>query len=106
MNRMYRRRKFQLITISIDEPDQKKDVLDVLKKEHVSSLNYLSAIEDRDRLADLLDKEWTGPVPYMLLIAPGGKVVYRHEGPIEPLELRRKIVDMLGRTYAARPLVP
>jgi hypothetical protein len=36
-----------------------------------------------------------------VLIAPGGKVVYRSDGPIKPLEVRRAIVDQLGRTYAA-----
>ena len=32
----------------------------------------------------------------------GGKVVYRKDGPMEPLELRRAIIDVLGRTYASR----
>ena len=35
-------------------------------------------------------------------IAPGGKVIYRNDGPIKPLDLRRAIVDVLGRTYASR----
>ena len=35
-----------------------------------------------------------------MLIAPGGKVVNRKEGPIEPLEVRRAIVEVLGRTDA------
>lgn len=99
---MYRTRKFRMITISTDEPDQKADVLKALQERHVSSPNYISTIASRDRFADLLDKEWSGPVPYTLLIAPGGKVVYRNDGPIKPLELKRAIVDVLGRTYASR----
>jgi len=35
-----------------------------------------------------------------VLIAPGGKVVYRHADEIDPLELKRAIVDNIGRTYA------
>lgn len=100
INRMYRNRKFQMVTISIDEPEQKDDALKFLQKTHVAMTNYLSTLSDRDRLADLLDKEWKGPLPYTLLIAPGGKVIYRKDGPIEPLEVRRAIVDVLGRTYA------
>ena len=36
------------------------------------------------------------------LIAPDGKVIYRHTGAIEPLEVKRAIVEFLGRTYASR----
>ena len=68
----------------------------------MAAANYLSAISDKDRLADLLDKPWRGPLPYTLLIAPGGKVIYRKEGPLEPLEVRQAIVGYLGRTYANR----
>lgn len=101
MNRMYRHRKVKLVTISMDEPEQEADALATLRERHVAAENYLSKIADRDRLAELLDAEWNGPVPYTLLIAPGGKVLYRNEGPVEPLEVRRAIVDVIGRTYGA-----
>lgn len=101
MNRMYRHRKVKLVTISMDEPEQEADALAALRERHVAAENYLSKIADRDRLAELLDAEWNGPVPYTLLIAPGGKVLYRNEGPVEPLEVRRAIVDVIGRTYGA-----
>ncbi len=102
MNRMYRRRNFQMVTISLDEPEQKADALKVLKEKKVAATNYISTVSNRDRFADLLDKEWSGPVPYTLLIAPGGKVIYRHQGEIDPLAVRRQIVEVLGRTYANR----
>jgi peroxiredoxin len=99
MNRMYRRRPFQMITLSLDDPAKKDAALKVLKDNHVSATNYLVTIANRDKLADLLDKEWQGPVPYTLAIAPGGKVVYRKSGAIEPLEVKRAVVGYLGRTY-------
>jgi thiol-disulfide isomerase/thioredoxin len=102
INRMYRNRNFQLVTISMDEPDQSEAALNILKKNHVSALNYHLTIEDRDQFADLLDKEWDGPLPHTLLIAPGGEVLYRNTGEIKPLEVKRAIVDKLGRTYASR----
>jgi peroxiredoxin len=102
MNRMYRGRNFQLVTLSMDEPEAKEAALKVLREKHVASLNYISAVATKDKLAELLDKEWGGPIPYTLLIAPGGKVVYRKSGPIDALALRRAIVDVLGRTYASR----
>jgi len=100
MNRMYRRRNFQFVTISLDEPEKKDDALKVLKEHHVAATNYLLNTKDRDTFAEALDKEWPGPVPYTLLIAPGGKVIYRSKtGAIDPMEVKRVIVDYIGRTY-------
>lgn len=100
MNRMYRHRKLQLVTISMDEPEQGAAALKILQKNYVSGTNYHLAITDRDRFADLLDKKWEGPVPHTLLIAPGGEVLYRKSGEIKPLDVKRAIVKVLGRTYA------
>jgi peroxiredoxin len=102
MNRMYRGRDFRLVTISLDDLDKKDKALELLRDKHVSATNYIPAVKDRDRFADLLDKEWQGPLPHTLLIAPGGKVVYRKTGAIDPLEVKRAVVGYLGRTYAAK----
>ena len=102
MNRMYRGRDFRLVTISLDDLDKKDKALELLRDKRVSAANYIPAVKDRDRFADLLDKEWQGPLPHTLLIAPGGKVVYRKTGAIDPLEVKRAVVGYLGRTYAAK----
>jgi peroxiredoxin len=102
INRMYRRRHFELITISMDEPDAIADALKVLKKTHASTNNYLSSVTDTDAFAEAFDEKWPGPLPYTILVAPGGEVVYRKDGEIEVQELRREIADRLGRTYASR----
>jgi thiol-disulfide isomerase/thioredoxin len=102
MNRMYRGRDFQLVTLSMDDPAEKEAALRVLKEKHVALTNYIVDVEDRDKFADILDNEWPGPLPHTLLVAPGGKVVYRKNGPIEPLAVKRAIADQLGRTYASR----
>jgi peroxiredoxin len=99
MNRMYRGRDFQLVTISLDDIAKKDDALRVLKENHVAASNLILSVDDRDKFAEALDQEWPGPVPYTLLIAPGGKIVYRKTGAIEPLEVKRAIVNYLGRTY-------
>ena len=46
--------------------------------------------------------KWQGPLPHTLLIEPGGKVIFRHTGQVDPLELRRAITAYLGRTYAGK----
>jgi peroxiredoxin len=102
INRMFRQRKFQMVTISLDDPTEEKAALKALEDRYVSSTNYLSTVEKRDRFADLLDKEWRGPLPHTVLIAPGGKVIYRKNGALDALELRGAIVEYLGRTYASK----
>jgi peroxiredoxin len=99
MNRMYRKRNFQLVTISLDDPEKKDDALKLLKENRVAMTNYLLNTKDRDGFAEALDKDWPGPIPYTLLVAPGGKVLYRKVGAIEPLDVKRAIVEYLGRTY-------
>jgi len=102
INRMYRKRKFELITISLDDPKEREAVLKCLRENHVSSTNHIFESDDRDQLAEALDKQWPGPVPYTILVAPGGKILYRKHDTIDPLELKKAIADFLGRTYASR----
>jgi peroxiredoxin len=99
MNRMYRGRKFQLVTVSLDDLSKRDDALKVLKDNHVSATNFILSSDDRDKFAEALDQEWPGPVPYTLVIAPAGKIVYRKTGAIDPLQLKRAIVAYLGQTY-------
>ena len=89
-------------TYRIDPREQKEAALKVLKKHCVSCTNYIFAADDRDKLADLVDPEWEGPVPYTILIAPGGKIVKRWKDEIDPADLKSEISNVLGKTYASR----
>ena len=102
VNRMYRKRPFETITLSLDGAGNHDRALASLKEKHVSCANYVFTSDDRDKLAEALDPNWKGPVPYALLIAPGGKVIYRKHGGFDPAELKKVIADRLGRTYASR----
>lgn len=102
VNRMYRRRHFELITITIDPPERRDAALEVVRKNHVSCANHIFNSEDRDRLAEALDPAWQGPVPYTLLIAPGGEIVRRWKDGFDPQELKTEISNRLGKTYASR----
>jgi len=99
MNRMYRRREFELITISADSPARKGAVLSLLKKQQASCKNYLFDSEDTYRLMTAVDKNLLGGVPYTILVRPGGEVIYRRLGALDPLELKKAIVGYLGRYY-------
>jgi peroxiredoxin len=99
INRMYRGRDFELVTISADSPDRKDKVLSFLKKQQASCKNYLFDSEDKYQLMEAVDKDSLGGIPYTLLVQPGGKIIYRHVGLIEPLELKKAVVEDLGRHY-------
>jgi peroxiredoxin len=102
INRMYRRRNFELITVSADDPSDKAQVLETLKGRHVAAANYLFSSDDRDELFESIDPDAEGALPHTVLISPDGEVVYRKHGEIDPAELKKAIVERLGRTYASR----
>jgi thiol-disulfide isomerase/thioredoxin len=99
INRMYRGRAFEMVTISGDMPSKKDDVIKFLKDKQVSCANYQFNSEDRTELSEALDKGWEGGIPYTVIIKPGGEIIYRHSGPIEPLEVKKAIIGYLGRYY-------
>jgi len=98
-DRMYRRREFELITISIDSPGRRGDVLSILKKQQASCTNYLFDSQDVYQAMTALDNKLLGGVPYTILVRPGGEVIYRRVGTVDPLELKQAIVGYLGRYY-------
>jgi peroxiredoxin len=95
VNRTYRHRAFEMVTVAANFPDEKKEVLDFLVKQQASGTNLLFGSEDKYKLMEAFDKQWSGAVPLTLLIAPGGEVLYRCEGAVDPLELKRAIVKSL-----------
>jgi thiol-disulfide isomerase/thioredoxin len=99
INRMYRHRDVEVITISSDSPDVKDKVLSLLKEKQASFNNYQFNVDNNDQLIDAVDKEWPGAIPYTLLITPEGKIIHRQMGEIDPLELRKAIVGFVGRYY-------
>lgn len=98
INRMYRGREFKMVSIDTEGSAAKDRALAFLKKNEASFTNYVFD-GDPYALIDAVDPKWQGAIPYTLLIKPGGQVVYRKMGTIDPLELKKAIVEQLGRTY-------
>ena len=98
MNRMYRLREFEMVSISLDDPSRKPNAQAFLEKKHASFQNY---IFDGDKYAfiESIDKDWQGALPYTVLLAPGGKVIYSKQGGIDPLEMKKIIVNSIGRIF-------
>ncbi len=102
MHRMYRKRPFELITVSADELSNAKAAEKMLDEKHCSATNFIVDAQTRDELFDAVDPDWQGAIPYTILIAPSGKVVHRIHDSFDPAELKKVIVENLGRTYAER----
>ena len=101
MNRMYRGRDFELVSLSADNPSNKEKALKFLQNNQASCKNYLFNNEDKYKLIEAIDPNWQGALPYTILVEPGGKIVYAKQGIIDPAEMKRLIVEnrMIGRYY-------
>lgn len=100
-DRMYRGRDFEFVSISVDKADKRDRALDFLKKNQASNKNYLYTGESVYPLIETIDPAWQGALPYTLVVEPGGKIVYRCQGMVDPLALRKFIIEhpMMGRYY-------
>ena len=106
--RMFRGRDFDLVTVAANLPDEKPGVVKFLEKQHASTRNLQFASDDTYAMQAAFDAKWDAGVPFTMLIAPGGKVLYQKIGEVDILELRRIILanlpdaDYLGhRAYWA-----
>lgn len=101
IDRMYRERDFEFITISLDEISKKEKALDRLKKLEASNQNYIFNGKNKYEFIEAIDPAWQGALPYTVLIEPGGKILYGKQGLIDPLKLKKAIVDSkyIGRYY-------
>jgi thiol-disulfide isomerase/thioredoxin len=96
MYRMYGHRAFDLVTVSINYPDEKPGVMKVLNTEHATSTNHVLTSTDIYAQLAAFDPDWNAAVPYTLLIAPGGEILYKTTGSVDPLALKRLIIGNLA----------
>lgn len=112
--RRFGNRDFEFISISMDDPKMEAQAKAFLEKQHAATpsrlkrvlasegrqaTNFLYTGASADDLIQALDQEWPGPLPHTVLVAPGGKIVWRHNGLIDATELQNRIVDLLGPYY-------
>jgi peroxiredoxin len=97
--RMYSVRDLELVTVAANMPDEKNSVMRVLEKMHATSRNLLFASDDTAALQAAFDPSWESAVPYTVLIAPNGKVLYQKQGSVDILEMRRAILASLPSDY-------
>ena len=102
--RMFRHRDFDLVTVSTNLPDEKAGVQKTLDAQHASSRNLQFASSDTYAMQAAFDAKWDAGVPFTMVIAPGGKVLYQQQGEVDIVALRRVILANLeDETYKGHP---
>jgi peroxiredoxin len=97
--RMYSNRDFNLVTVSVNMPDEEPSVLRFLQKKHASSRNLLFASDETEKLQAAFDPTWQSAVPYTVVLGPDGKVIYKTVGSVDLLDMRRKILAAMPSDY-------
>lgn len=97
ISQAYGTRGLDVVTISADQPGDRDKAHQVLSQQGVRGRSYIFSGSDPSQLIDAVDKQWQGAIPYTLLVAPGGEVVYRTMGKFSPPELRKAIESRLGQ---------
>jgi thiol-disulfide isomerase/thioredoxin len=93
--RMYRNRGFDFVSVSSDDPDDKPKVMEFLKKNHASSRNLQFSTPDTFGLQAAFDPAMPAAVPFSVLIAPNGDVLFQQLGELDFSKLRRAILANL-----------
>jgi thiol-disulfide isomerase/thioredoxin len=93
--RMYRGRDFSLTTVSSNEPDEQPDVLKFLQKMHASTNNLLFGTTDTYTLQAAFDPNMGAAVPFTVLMAPNGDILFQQQGDLDMMALRRAILANL-----------
>ena len=114
ISRKFDMRDFELITVSMDEPKLEAKAHAFLEtqgagltKRKQTSVNqegrktnhYLFAGTNQEAIVAAFDPEWPGPIPHTVLVAPGGRIIWRHNGKIDPAEAIAAIVEAMTPYY-------
>lgn len=101
LNRLYRDRGLEFVSISADDPANKDKALKFLQRKQSSGTNYIYTGDDKYKMIEAVDPKWDGALPYTMLVDPDGKVVYSHQGAIDIEEVKKVIWNnpMMGRIY-------
>ena len=119
ISRKFDMREFELITLSMDDPKNEPKAKAFLEKQGAGltkrkqtsvtkegrkTNHYLFNEANQDAAVAALDTEWPGPIPHTVLVAPGGKVIWRQNGKIDPSAAIAAIVEAMTPYYQPPPL--
>ena len=93
--RMYRSRNLEFVSVSVNDPEERAAVMKFLQEHRATHDNRLFATSDVYGLQAAFDPGMPAPVPYTVLLGPGGDVRYQELGELDTMKLRRAILANL-----------
>lgn len=93
--RMYGSRGLDFTTVSTNDPQERPAVIEFLQKQHASHRNLQFGTPDVYGLQAAFDPAMPASVPFTLLLAPNGDVLYQELGASDIPKLRRAILANL-----------
>jgi len=96
LHERFRGRAFEAVTVSADGPARRDQALEVLVQRRATTTNYIFSGGDTPDLVTALDREWSGGLPFTLLVAPGGRLLYRKQGSFDAEKLQALIEEWLA----------
>lgn len=108
--RRFQTRPVEFISISLDPVNMRPAVSKFLESRHAATPDSVAASlqsvglttpnfhwtgGNPDAMAQAIDSDWSGALPHTVLVAPGGKILWRHTGEIDVVEVRRQILKGL-----------
>ena len=95
MLRMYRKRAIDIVTVSLNSPDENNFVKKFLEEQHALTRNYQFSGDDSADAVKAFGNNWAGGVPYTVLIGMDGEILYQEQGSMNALEVKRAILRAL-----------
>jgi peroxiredoxin len=92
---MYKPRGLEFVAVSVNDPEEKPGVLEFLRTHKATHRNLLFATSDVYGLQAAFDPKMPAPVPFTILLAPNGDVMYQELGELDVKKLRRAILANL-----------
>lgn len=84
--------KIDLITVTLDEPSEiNTTVPEFLSQMGSDSPAFLLNTRDQDAAINLVSEDWTGALPFTILINAQGETVYTRQGKFNPAALIAEI---------------
>jgi hypothetical protein len=80
----FRGRKVDVVTVATNSPEDKVAVTKALQDAHAGTKNLLLASDHMEEMLRTFDSTWVTGVPFTVIIAPGGQVIYHEVGEIAP----------------------
>jgi thiol-disulfide isomerase/thioredoxin len=85
------RKKFLLVTISSDEPEQAGAALKLLREKRIPSPFYIKNSPNDGHFIDSIDSKWSGALPALFLYDRDGKLAHTFIGEVDMTEVEAAV---------------